>query len=51
MSKVFLFEVYGYGYDTELMYEEIIASSKEEAQIKLFEGLPKAYILNVFVKV
>jgi hypothetical protein len=50
MSKVFLFEVYGYGYDTELMYQEVIAQSKEEARIKLLDELPNAYIINTFVE-
>jgi hypothetical protein len=48
--KTFLFEIYGYGYDTELMYQEIIAETKEEARIKLLEEMPKAYIINTFVE-
>jgi hypothetical protein len=48
--KTFLFEIYANGYDTEWMYQEVIASSKEEARTNLLLEIPNAYIINVFVE-
>ena len=47
--KTYLFVIY-FDSDTEPKYQEVIAPSKEQAQIMLFTIHPDADIINTFVE-
>jgi hypothetical protein len=48
--KTYLFEIYEQGYDkSSSVYQEVIASTYEEAKAKLLSEWNDAYILNVYV--